>query len=233
MSEQSNNPFSDQPVRRSLPSLKARTSEDGNNKASFDQPRPSAEVIESSLNSFLAQSWHWDAPPSFGSLVTVAGKKRTIFGVIQQVQTGSSDPQRQAFAYQKTHEELMTEQPQIFELLRTTFSCMTLGYQEKGHIFYLLAPEPPLIHSFVTPAAPELARQFFAHEGYMHLLFGQTGQMCNLDELLLAILAQHKQLGILTPERINKLMQIFSVLTANDYRRLKLFLQRVEPLCSL
>jgi hypothetical protein len=196
------------------------------------EPKPSAEVIESSLTGFLAHSWSWDGPPAFGSLVTVPGKKRTIFGIVHQVRTGSSDPQRQAFAYQKTHEELMAEQPQIFELLRTTFSCLTLGYLEKGHIFYLLAPEPPLIHSFVSPTEPELARRFFAHEGYLHLLFGQAGIIGNLDELLLAILVQHKQLAILTPERINKLMEIFSVLTANDYRRLKIFLQRVEPLLS-
>ncbi|MDZ4151763.1 HAS-barrel domain-containing protein [Methylicorpusculum sp.] len=201
------------------------------NKASFD-PHPHAEVIESSLYGFLAQSWRWDQPPTFGSLVTVEGKKRTIFGIVQQIQTGSSDSQRQAFAYQKTHEELLREQPQIFELLKTSFSCLTLGYQEKGRITYQLAPEPPLIHSFVGPASPELARQFFAHESYLHLLFGQAGQMGNLDELLLAIMVQHKQLGILSPERINKIMQIFSVLTANDYRRLKLFLQRVEPLCN-
>lgn len=191
-----------------------------------------AEVIESSLNGFFAQSWRWDCPPSFGSLVVVEGKKRTIFGIVQQIKTGSSDPQRQAFAYQKTHEELMAEQPQIFELLKTSFYCLTLGYQEKGRLAYQLAPEPPLIHSFVSPASPELARQFFAHEGYLHLLFGAAGQLGNPDELLLAILVQHKQLGILTPERVNKLMQVFSVLTANDYRRLKLFLQRVEPLCA-
>ncbi len=191
-----------------------------------------AEVIESSLNGFLAQSWRWDYPPSFGSLVVVEGKKRTIFGIVQQIQTGSSDPQRQAFAYQKTHKELMAEQPQIFELLKTSFYCLILGYQEKGRLTYQLAPEPPLIHSFVSPASPELARQFFAHEGYLHLLFGAAGQIGSPDELLLAILVQHKQLGILTPERVNKLMQVFSVLTANDYRRLKLFLQRVEPLCA-
>ena len=38
-----------------------------------------AEVIESSLTGWLAQSWSWDTFPEFGSFVAIEGKKRTIF----------------------------------------------------------------------------------------------------------------------------------------------------------
>jgi len=61
-----------------------------------------AEVIESSIAGFLAQSWQWDNFPTFGSLVIIKEKRRTLFGIVHQVQTGSMDPMRYPFTYQKT-----------------------------------------------------------------------------------------------------------------------------------
>jgi len=201
------------------------------NKASSNQQQPFAEVIQSSLELFLAQSWSWDQPPSFGSLVTVTDKRRTIFGLVHQIATGSIDPGRQPFAYQKSHEELQAEQPQLFEMLKTTFSCLTLGYQEKNKptIFYLLAPQPPLIHSFVAPASPEFAQRFFSKMDYLHLLFGASAHLNNLDDLLLALLKQHHERALLNADYLDRFIETFSLLSGNDYRRLKQFLQRAEP----
>lgn len=192
--------------------------------------KPFAEIIESSLTGFLAQSWQWDTFPTFGSLVTIETKKRTLFGIVHQIQTGSMDPMRYPFPYQKTEEELRNEQPQIFEFLKTTFSCLTVGYQEKGTIFYVLAPEPARIHSFVAHASPDIQKQFFYNNTYLHMLFGMSGQLFNIEELLLALMKQQGELGILSQEKISEFIQDYSLLTGNEYRRLKLFLQRVEPL---
>ena len=134
------------------------------------------------------------------------------------------------FPYQKTHEELLAEQPQIFEFLKTTFICTPLGYAEKSRIFYLTPPEPSLIHSFVAPLEAGLSRQFFASDRYLHLLFHSNAQSSSLDDLLLAILKHQKELEMLQEERLNSIIHTFSLLTGNDYRRLKLFLQRAENL---
>jgi hypothetical protein len=182
-----------------------------------------AEVIESSLTGFLAQSWQWDQFPSFGSLVT-------IIGIVHQIQTGSMDPIRYPFPYQKTEEELLSEQPQIFEFLKTTFSCLTVAYLEHGTMFYMLAPEPVKIHAFVSLASQDISKQFFYHNNYLHVLFGLSHQIFNLDELLLALIRQQATLGAMPENRIQHFMETFSLLTGNDYRRLKLFLQRVELL---
>ena len=187
-----------------------------------------AEVIESSLHGWLAQSWQWDMFPAFGSLVTINEKNRTLFAIVHQVQTGSMDPIRYPFPYQKTEEELLREQPQIFEFLKTTFSCFTIGYQEKGKLFYMLAPQPPKIHSFVEPVSKELSKQFFSKDKYLHGLFSLSSQIFNLDELLLALLKQQAALNILTEEKVQSFMQNYSLLSGNDYRRIKMFLQRVE-----
>lgn len=187
-----------------------------------------AEVIESSLQGFLAQSWQWNNFPTFGSMIMVQTKKRTLFGIVHQINTGSMEPMRYPFPYQKTEEELLAEQPQIFEFLKTTFSCLTVGYQEKGSMYYLAAPEPPQIHSFVEPMPTDLCKQFFYSEKYLHVLFGGAAQIFNIDELLLALLKQQTELGILTEDKTAQFVHAFSLLTANDYRRLKLFLQRAQ-----
>ncbi len=196
----------------------------------MNSKKPFAEVIESSLVSWLAQSWEWHTFPTFGSLVTIESKKYTLFGIVHQIQTGSMDPVRYPFPYQKTEEELLREQPQIFEFLKTTFSCLVIGYKEKGKIFYQCAPEPPKIHTFVATACPTLSKEFFAREHYLHVLFGLAGQVHNLDELLLALLKTMRDMDCLHPKHIELFLEAFSLLTGNDYRRLKLFLQRAQHL---
>jgi len=191
-----------------------------------------SEVVEGSLHGFVAQCWQWDDFPTFGQLVTVQSDNRTIFGLVHQIQTGSMDPVRYPFPYQKTEEELKKEQPQIFEFLKTTFSCLTIGYKEKEKLFYLMAPKPPKIHGFVSHADAAESKQFFSHLGYLHLLFGQSNQTCCFDELLLALVKQQAALGIMKEKTIKKFIDKFSLLTGNDYRRLKLFLQRAEPLVT-
>lgn len=195
-------------------------------------PKPCAEVIESSLSFWMAQSWKWDEVLPFGSLVIATEQQRTILGIVYQIQTGSIDPQRYPFTYQKTQEELLKEQPQIFEFLKTTFSCVTIAYIERERVHYQLAPQPPYIHSFVAPASTHIAKQCFARESYLQTLFASSNLVGNIDELLLAALKYQSNLGILDGKKISTLMQTYSLLTGNDYRRIKLFLQRLEPIVS-
>lgn len=192
-----------------------------------------AEVIESSLQSFVAQSWHRNIFAPFGSIVTIKNGKTSIYAVVYQVSTGSIDPQRTPFTYQKTEEELLAEQPQIFAFLKTTFSCLILGYEQIGKIYYSIAPEPPKMHSFVHPVESATLKTFFYQDTYLHTLFSSAQQMHNIDELLLAIFKQHQDLGILSKTKLLELIETFSLLTNNDYRRLKLFLQRVQKITDI
>jgi len=199
----------------------------------MSSPQAFAEIIESSLQKWLAQSWEWNALPAFGSLVSITTPTRTLIAVVHQISTGSMDPSRYPFAYKKSHEELLQEQPQIFEFLKTTFECLPLGYCEKGKIHYMLSPEPPLIHAFVSPASADLCKQFFYQDTYLHVLFGLSATVFNLDELLLAMIKQQSELGILNAQKLTNFTHSFSLLTGNDYRRLKLFLQRAQSTISL
>ena len=188
------------------------------------------EVVQSSLSSWTGQCWDWDIVPSFGSIVSVESHDRTVFGVVYDIQTGSLDPSRTPFAYKKTEEELKREQPQIFEFLKTSFSCLTLGYKENGRIYHVLTPKPPKIHSFIQNIDIGAHKEFFASEGYLQLIFGHENLIGNTDELLLALMTNARNNEVLDEERLGSFIQTVSLLTGNDYRRLKLFLQRVESL---
>lgn len=192
-----------------------------------------AEIIESSLHSWTSQSWQWDHFPPFGSLVHVNQGNRTLIGLVHQVKTGSMDPARYPFAYQKTEEELLREQPQIFEFLKTTFFSIFLGYQEDKTIFYTLAPEPAKIHSFVQQAPLDLCQRFFSNHDYLHLLFGLAHHVDNIDELLLALLKNMNQRSLLTYAQLEQFMTSYSLLTGNDYRRIKLFIHRAQQTTAI
>ena len=189
-----------------------------------------AEVIESSLDNFLAQCWQWDFFPEFGSLIQAKSEDKIILGCVTQIQTGSMDPMRYPFAYQKTEEELIKEQPQIFEFLKTTFKVQVLGFLLEEKIFYTIPPKPCKIHSFIKKAEGKLTALFFNKPDFLHILFGFSSQITNLDELLIAILQNLQTKNELTSVKLDSFCQTFSILTGNDYRRMKLFLSRIENL---
>lgn len=185
-----------------------------------------SEVIESSLQAWTGQSWNWDTFPAFGSITTIITPKRIWFGLVYQVSTGSTDPGRAPFAYKKTEQELLAEQPQIFEFLKTTFSCLSLGFMEHERIIYQVPPEPPKIHAFIYKSSTALSKQFLSSSAYLPLLFSSE-QVTNKDELLLALLCEQKRLAILSEDKLFSIIETVSLLTGNDYRRLKIFSGRL------
>lgn len=191
-----------------------------------------AEIVESSLSDWKAQSWQWNYFPVFGALVTITSNDITHIGIVHAITTGSSDPSRAPIPYQKTEEELLREQPQIFAFLKTTFSCIPLGHIVKGKTSYQLPPHPPKIHAFVEHADAHLCKQFFANQRYLHLMFGVSTQILYMDELLLALLKQQATLGLVSHERLAAFIETIALLTGNDYRRMKLFLQRAQPIIT-
>lgn len=185
-----------------------------------------AEIVESSLTHFVAQSWQWNSCAPFGSLIVVATQTRTIFGIVHQIHTGSLEPGRYPFTYQKTEEELLAEQPQIFEFLKTTFHCVVVGFQEHEIMYHQLPPEPPKIHAFVGLATAVQYKQFFTDFHFLHLLFAASG-IEHLDELILAVLHNSKKQHIVSEEKIVDLLELYSLLIGNDYKRLKLLVNRI------
>lgn len=192
-----------------------------------------AEIIASSLTEWQAQSWSCDVFPEFGSLVSVQQSNRIFLGLVYHISTGPLDNQRVAYAYKKTEQELRREQPQIFELLRTTFSCCMLGFIQENKLFYQTAPEPPRMHAFVSNIDVSLEHKFFSNHHYIYLLFAHAQKFFNLDEVLLAMINQLHKKDLLSDTILEQFVQEFRLLAGNDYRRVKLFIQRIEHSVSL
>lgn len=193
---------------------------------------PFAEIIESSLAMAQAQSWQWNTFPRFGSLMQINQQETTILGLVTSISTGSMDPIRYPFPYQKTEKELMLEQPQIFEFLKTTFTMQIIGFLSNDIIAYRIPPYPSKIHSFVQEASYPLIASFFKKTDFLFSLFSFSSHVESVDELLIACLAELAMHKLLTPTFLDSFSHSFSLLTGNDYRRLKLFLHRVEKVTS-
>lgn len=187
-----------------------------------------AEIIETSLHTWLAQSWKWNFSPTYGSLVTTKQDDTLYLGLVYEIATKSTDPTRYPVAYQKTEQELLQEQPQIFEFLRTAFSCLILGYYTKGKMYYSTPPYPAHIHAFIYPVTVEISEQFFNHNHYIHRLFELSSHVANIDELLLALCTQNTQNKTLSHSALITALETYCALIGNDYQRIRLFLQRLE-----
>jgi len=195
--------------------------------------KPFAEIVESNLSTWCGKSWQWDVVPSFGSIVCIKSTARTIFSIVYDIQTLSSDPNRTVMTYQKTEQELRRDQPQIFEFLETKFNCINIAYLENEVMLYQIAPEPPKIHNFIWPTTSDERTNILSNEQYLQVLFNYSNSTFSLDELLLAILKSSSDEKILKVHVFEKFIKMFSLLTNNDYRRLKLFLQRAKNIIKI
>ncbi|HSW75481.1 MAG TPA: hypothetical protein VLG50_00405 [Candidatus Saccharimonadales bacterium] len=187
-----------------------------------------SEIIQGNLSQWTGQCWKWDVMPTFGSLVITSHGPLSIFGIVHTITTGSMDPIRFPTPYQKTEQELLLQQPQIFEFLQTTFSCITIGYEQHDKIFYHLPGLPPKIHAFIGNASIDQCERFFSSEQFLHLLFNL--QLTNMDELLLALLKNLHEKKVLNATNFHNFIETFSMLCKNDYQKLKIFLQRTNHL---
>ena len=192
--------------------------------------RPFSEIIESGLGYFVAQCWEWDNFPEFGDLLHVESNGSMIVGCVTNINTGSIDPMRTPFPYKKTEEQLRVEQPHIFEFLRTTYTAISVGYVNNNKILYHLPSQPCKIHSFVSPCLDDFESIFLGNIDFLDLLFTLSSRVEYFDELLLVLINKLNKAHTISSEFIDAFYKKLSLLTGNDYRRLKIFFARVEAL---
>lgn len=153
------------------------------------------EVISATTSEFLAQCLKPEtealtlpqAPP-FGSFVKVECEelKLSVLGVVYNVQTGSIDSVHHPTALNLTRQELREQQPQIFDLLKTDFSTIIIGYKNLNKIFEYLPPHPPQIHDFVYICSKEEVKQITENLIFLRTILN-TGN-APIEELVSACL---------------------------------------------
>lgn len=188
--------------------------------------RAFAEVIESSLGSCKGQTWQWDTVPPFGSLVLIKEHETTQFGIVTALQTLSENTNYAPFTYQKTQEELLKEQPHIFDFLHTRFTVTLVAFAKNNTLFYQITPVPPKMHAFITMPTTQEVTYFFTKADYLYPLL--ESNLTNKDELIIALLQQQKELALLSKERLFEILDILLYLEQDAYQKIALLIKRMR-----
>ncbi len=183
------------------------------------------EVIGSSNTEFIAESALLHDSPPFGSFIKVQSRE-TIYAVVFNAYTHSLEPNRLAIAYHRSEQELRDEQPQIFELLKTKFEAVIIGYESDGVIRHHLPPQPPRLHSFVYACQPIEVRRLTSQFKFFRFLLGV--EKAPRDELIAG--------AIRAANIVRKGERAFLVqagkellrLIGDDYEMLASILQRIQ-----
>ncbi len=184
------------------------------------------EVVESSTTTLIAEARRLHGAPDFGAFVRIESDGQQLVGVVHNARTQSSEPNRRPMAYGKTEAELRREQPQIFELLRTQFEVLVLGYLEGEAMVHRFPPQPARIHSFVFPCDAAQVRVVTEDPQFLRSLLEAPG--VPTDELLLATLrhALEQRQGS-TRDYLGVMGSELSRVLRDDYDRLSSLIRRM------
>ena len=182
------------------------------------------EIVESETTQFTAQARELNCAPAFGCLVRVGGTP-TIVGLVFNASTQSLEANRRPTAYGKTEEELRREQPQIFELLRTEFSVLVIGYMEGESAVHMIPPQPARIHGFVHQCTDEEVRRCTSGVDFLRAVLGASG--VPTDQLLIATLKKAIKAHERDGDYLVRVGKELSRLLSDDYDRLNSLIRRV------
>jgi len=183
------------------------------------------EVIESSTCELTAQAHQLHGAPAFGRFVIVDGEA-PIVGIVYNAYTQSVEANRRPTAYGKTETELRLEQPQIFELLRTYFQVLVIGYLDAGQPVPILPPQPARIHSFVRLCGDDQVRACTENDEFMRCI--SNGARTPTDDLLIACLRHAIQCRPGDRAYLVRMGKDLSRLLRDDYDRLSSVMRRLS-----
>lgn len=166
--------------------------------------------------------------PSRSPLASIPLVEGTVYGLVWHSHTTSLDPSRRPMAYGMEEAVLRHEQPQIFELLHTEFSALSIATVEQGRLRMSLPPRPPRLHAFVAPCTPEEVCTLTATSDILHRILTAPAEV-PVDALLVACIRhawqareQDFQYLVQTGKRLAQLLH-------SEPDRLTALLRQLEP----
>ena len=195
------------------------------------------EIIEASTTEFTAESRKLHSPPPFGSFVKVITKEEelketpnnsAIYAIVHHATTGTADTGRRPRAYWKDEKQLSEEQPEISEwMLVTEFKAVIIGYSSDGSIKQFLPPQPPRIHTFVYPCAPDEITAITSRMHFLRTLAAFPG--CPGDEAVAACIRAAYESRSGEFEFLVDAGKELANLLKDDYDRLQAIMRRIQP----
>jgi len=182
------------------------------------------EILESSTREIMAECKLDTQPPPLGTLIKI-NTKPMILGIVYNVFTYCIEAGRRPTAYGLTAEELQEEQPQIFELLKTGFQAVIVGFYEDDTYYQFSPPLPPPLHSFAYICGEDEIRIFTEEKDFIRVLL--TTNKGQSDEIIISFI---RQAWIAHKKDQNVLIDFgkeLSILLKDDYDRLKSIMKRI------
>jgi hypothetical protein len=204
-------------------------------------PHHIAEVVETATSGFLAQcldpeTLEFAVMPPFGSWVWAEDPESQvrIYAVVYEVSTRPIDSVHRTRALGLSLEELQTEQPQIFAMLKTEFQAAIVGFQAPGSgssgaervMRQYLPPRPPPVHQAVHRCHPEEIIAFSDRLDFLPTLLRLSA--APVDDLIAAILREGYQLRKADRQWLVAAGRALAVFLREDYDRLRLILNQVH-----
>lgn len=183
------------------------------------------EVIESSTSQFVAETRELNGAPPFGSFIKTGGMF-PIFGLVFNVCTHSIEPNRRATAYGLTEQQLREEQPQIFELLKTEFEAVIIGYGDDRGPRQVLPPQPPGIHSFVFPCTESEVKALTNNGDFLRCIL--CGGRLPADDLVIASVRNAWAARAFDMPYLVRIGKDLCRLIRDDYDRLSSIMRRIS-----
>jgi len=188
------------------------------------------EIIETSTQGFLAQCYTLHEPPPIGSLVHTLDRDISVFGVVYNASTESTDPGRRIIARgleASDVEDVYRSNPQIPKLLRTTFNVFIIGHKQETDYYNYLPACPPRVHNFVYQSDPDQIRQFTRSLDFLPFFLNST--FAAGDEVICALLRQAAVAHDDPHEFLVASGKQLALLLSRDLNRLNSILRRIRP----
>lgn len=146
------------------------------------------EIVAVETTAFSAQSYELNRAPDFGSLLRVPVPGDTVYyALCHGSRTGSIEPGRHAVAwgrFEDDEDDIYRRQPQLNQVLRTTFDALLVGYACRGALVQRVPAAPPRLHALVYTATDAEVAAFNADLTYLRFVLRTP--LDNADDFIAA-----------------------------------------------
>jgi hypothetical protein len=149
------------------------------------------------------------------------------YAIVYHSTTAPIDNVHRARALGLSRQQLREEQPQIFEMLKTEFRAVIVGYREGRSTCQYLPPYPPQVHDLVFACTSPETSRFYQGLDFLRTLLQLSG--APTDELVAAALRQGYVAQGRSREWLLRAGREVSLLLKDDYDRLGAIVRRLAP----
>lgn len=152
-----------------------------------------------------------------------------VYAVVFHAETGALEPGRPVAALGLAEDELLREQPHLYELLATRFSAAFLGHvAADGSLRPYLPPRPPRPHARVYLATDDEVRRVTERLDFLRSLLRTDRVPGGVADELTAALLRRAWRAHNDPDFPLRASRALATLLADDYERLRAIVAALE-----